>query len=81
MKSTDFRHKDYYVNIRKAVTAGYFMQVINAVVVACWRCLLEMLVGGRDAGAHVLLSSTHNTACDIAAHTHILTLALRVATC
>ncbi len=27
MKSTDFRNKDYYSNIRKAVTAGYFMQV------------------------------------------------------
>ena len=27
MKSTDFRSKDYYSNIRKAVTAGYFMQV------------------------------------------------------
>ncbi len=29
MKSTDFRSKDYYSNIRKAVTAGYFMQVIH----------------------------------------------------
>lgn len=29
MKSTDFRSKDYYSNIRKAVTAGYFMQVCH----------------------------------------------------
>ena len=29
MKSTDFRSKDYYSNIRKAVTAGYFMQVCD----------------------------------------------------
>ncbi|DBB04577.1 hypothetical protein WJX77_008716 [Trebouxia sp. C0004] len=29
MKSTDFRSKDYYSNIRKAVTAGYFMQVAH----------------------------------------------------
>lgn len=25
--STDFNSKDYYINIRKALTAGYFMQV------------------------------------------------------
>ena len=25
--STDFNSKDYYINIRKAITAGYFMQV------------------------------------------------------
>lgn len=29
MKSTDFKSKDYYSNIRKAVTAGYFMQVCD----------------------------------------------------
>ena len=29
MKSTDFKSKDYYSNIRKAVTAGYFMQVCH----------------------------------------------------
>ena len=32
MKSTDFRSKDYYSNIRKAVTSGYFMQVCPSVV-------------------------------------------------
>jgi len=25
--STDFNNKDYYANIRKAMVAGYFMQV------------------------------------------------------
>lgn len=25
--STEFNHKDYYVNIRKAIVAGFFMQV------------------------------------------------------
>jgi hypothetical protein len=25
--STDFNNRDYYTNIRKAITAGYFMQV------------------------------------------------------
>jgi hypothetical protein len=27
--STDFASKDYYVNIRKALTAGFFMQVAH----------------------------------------------------
>jgi hypothetical protein len=27
--STEFTSKDYYVNIRKALTAGYFMQVAH----------------------------------------------------
>lgn len=27
--STDFSSKDYYTNIRKALTAGYFMQVAH----------------------------------------------------
>ena len=27
--STDFNSKDYYVNIRKALVAGYFMQVAH----------------------------------------------------
>lgn len=26
--STDFKSKDYYINIRKALVAGFFMQVI-----------------------------------------------------
>lgn len=26
--STDFNSKDYYINIRKALVAGFFMQVI-----------------------------------------------------
>ena len=39
MKSTDFRHKDYYTNIRKAVTAGYFMQV-SASAMTDLLCLL-----------------------------------------
>ncbi len=25
--SIDFEHKDYYINIRKALVAGFFMQV------------------------------------------------------
>ena len=28
--STDFKSRDYYSNIRKAITAGYFMQVCSA---------------------------------------------------
>ena len=27
LKSTDFRSREYYTNIRKALTAGFFMQV------------------------------------------------------
>lgn len=27
--STDFKSQDYYSNIRKAITAGYFMQVAS----------------------------------------------------
>ncbi len=27
--STDFTSKDYYINIRKALISGYFMQVSN----------------------------------------------------
>src|SRR3954463_14453775 len=27
--STDFTSKDYYINIRKALTAGFFMQVAH----------------------------------------------------
>ena len=27
--STPFSDKDYYINIRKAITAGYFMQVAH----------------------------------------------------
>ncbi len=27
--STDFTSKDYYINIRKALCAGFFMQVTN----------------------------------------------------
>lgn len=27
-RSTDFNSKDYYVNIRKALVAGFFMQVL-----------------------------------------------------
>lgn len=27
--STDFNSKDYYTNIRKAITAGYFMQIAH----------------------------------------------------
>ena len=27
MKSTDFRSQSYYINLRKAITAGFFMQV------------------------------------------------------
>lgn len=27
--STDFNSKEYYINIRKALTAGYFMQVAH----------------------------------------------------
>ena len=27
MVSTDFRHPSYYINIRKCITAGYFMQI------------------------------------------------------
>jgi pre-mRNA-splicing factor ATP-dependent RNA helicase DHX15/PRP43 len=29
MCSTDFNNRDYYVNIRKAMLAGYFMQVAH----------------------------------------------------
>ena len=29
--STDFSSKDYYINIRKALVMGYFMQVPNSV--------------------------------------------------
>ena len=29
--STDFNNKDYYANIRKAMVAGYFMQVCQLV--------------------------------------------------
>jgi pre-mRNA-splicing factor ATP-dependent RNA helicase DHX15/PRP43 len=29
MVSTDFKSKDYYVNIRKAITSGFFMQVAH----------------------------------------------------
>ena len=31
--STDFNSREYYTNIRKAITAGYFMQVRG-----CWHC-------------------------------------------
>ena len=30
--STDFKSHDYYSNIRRAITAGYFMQVHHACV-------------------------------------------------
>jgi pre-mRNA-splicing factor ATP-dependent RNA helicase DHX15/PRP43 len=39
--STDFSSKEYYLNIRKALTAGYFMQVRlgpSAQSALRWRC-------------------------------------------
>ena len=57
MKSTDFRSQSYYINLRKAITAGFFMQVgtwpagtAQPAVHACchatcaWSCL-----GGRGS--------------------------------
>ena len=42
MKSTDFRSKDYYSNIRKAVTAGYFMQVRPVAGMQWWHATLSV---------------------------------------
>ena len=58
MKSTDFRSKDYYTNIRKAVTAGYFMQVCPcALPLKCVRklfCLVaEKLLKHLQLKVHV----------------------------
>lgn len=36
--STEFTSKDYYVNIRKALISGYFMQVCNDSVVKFFSC-------------------------------------------
>ena len=33
--STDFSSKEYYLNIRKALTAGYFMQVGPEIGLPC----------------------------------------------
>lgn len=41
--STDFNSRDYYNNIRKALVAGYFMQVGG------WYCML--LTSRRDWGS------------------------------
>ena len=39
--STDFSSKDYYLNIRKAMTAGFFMQVgiVSVYVYLCLYCM------------------------------------------
>ena len=33
--SSDFNSRDYYTNIRKAITAGYFMQACPAFLLPC----------------------------------------------
>ena len=39
--STDFSSKDYYLNIRKAMTAGFFMQVgiVSVFMYLCLYCM------------------------------------------
>ena len=32
LTSTDFNSRDYYTNIRKALVAGYFMQVCHGLI-------------------------------------------------
>jgi hypothetical protein len=32
IQSTDFSNRDYYTNIKKALCAGMFMQVVNNVI-------------------------------------------------
>ena len=41
--STDFNSRDYYINIRKALVAGYFMQVITINYLTRVECLLVLL--------------------------------------
>lgn len=40
MVSTPFEDKNYYTNIRKAITAGYFMQVCDSGVLEQHLCAL-----------------------------------------
>ena len=53
--STDFNSKDYYSNIRKAMVAGYFMQVRQCLPgVKCWpripgHCPLQYLTPNKPA--------------------------------
>ena len=53
--STDFNDKAYYTNIRKAITAGYFMQVraLPRFGAACGWCIATQQgeVGGAMGGA------------------------------
>ena len=53
--STDFSSKDYYLNIRKAMTAGFFMQV-GIVSVYVYLCLYCMHSSYHTRGIHVLHS-------------------------
>ena len=36
--STDFTSKEYYLNIRKALCSGFFMQVIKLIHIGCDEC-------------------------------------------
>jgi hypothetical protein len=51
--STPFDDKSYYVNIRKAVTAGYFMQVggrarVDRLNLASWSCSSTLRVHDQN---------------------------------
>jgi len=45
LNSTDFASRDYYVNIRRAITAGFFMQVGACNCPRFQACLLGTLSG------------------------------------
>ena len=42
--STDFTSKDYYMNIRKALCSGFFMQVIDKISIDDFYIFLYMLM-------------------------------------
>ena len=52
--STDFNSKDYYINIRKAMAAGYFMQVRMAYSQLTVRVLCCAPVAGEGCNAELL---------------------------
>lgn len=45
MVSTPFEDKAYYTNIRKAITAGYFMQVCAVRRMCAWACVAGWVAG------------------------------------
>lgn len=52
MLSTEFTSKDYYINIRKAIAAGFFMQVAHLERAGTYLTVKDNQVRGRRALLH-----------------------------